>query len=72
VGAHADVGGGYSNAESLDLASNTLNWMMNKANLCGLEFSSIPAARSLANYSKTPVTNSLTEFYKLQKWKNFI
>jgi uncharacterized protein (DUF2235 family) len=67
VGSHADVGGGYTTQGGIQLSTITLEWIMNKAESCGLQFTGIPKAQSLLNCTVIPITNSRIGIYGLEK-----
>lgn len=64
AGVHADVGGGSAVSSLSDVA---LNWMMEKASACGLEFNSEIVTTKLRPDPLGYLHNSMTGFYRLTR-----
>ena len=60
IGVHSNIGGGYPSTELSDIA---LNWMMKKADMCGLKLNTILTNPDLMH----PLEESRKSFYRLRK-----
>jgi uncharacterized protein (DUF2235 family) len=64
AGVHSDIGGGY---QERGLANLTIDWMMQKAKACGLEFDGEFAAEDVKPDPLDAIHETFTSFYRLTR-----